>query len=171
MPADDAFVTAALAEIYLGQEMLSEARRVIRRLVAREPDDPHVRQLAERLRSLRDSGRNTPCAAEPRGRDFVELARDEDTLHMTWEITADGAALAKRSVRFSGSCVVRLFTAAPGPRGVRTGARDIEVEIGALEIDLRGLPRPAVHVAAAGYLARTGVFIPLAESAPLVVER
>jgi len=52
---------------------------------------------------------------------------------------------------------------------VRTSTLDIEAGLLAARLDLPGLPRPAVYVAAVGFLANTGEFLPLARTEPLTV--
>jgi hypothetical protein len=158
------FVTVSMAEILLAQDLWKEAAEVVEVLAAREPVDPRVPELMRRLeqRSLQGELEQRPVDAE--GRDRIALALTAAGLHLTWELTDAGLALARRSVRYSGVMIVRLFTAVAGPRGVRSGTRDIEVALPAGEIDLSGVPLSAVCVAAAGYLGRNGVFAPLARS-------
>ncbi|MCP4606701.1 MAG: hypothetical protein GY847_40370 [Proteobacteria bacterium] len=164
---DPFFVTAAMAEILISQNLAEEARRVTDQLSEREGESPRVIALYERLDEM--SKQIDPIPAEPRGRDSVTVAIEGKTLKVGWEITEDGLALARRKVRYSGHSVLRLFSAVPGPRGVRTSTQDIELELSAASLDLNGLPHPAVHVAAVGFLGNTGEFVPLARSEPLVV--
>jgi hypothetical protein len=158
------FATVSMAEILLAQDLWKEAAEVVEVLAARELVDPRLHELKRRIeqRSLRGELEQRPVDAA--GRDRIALALTDAGLGLTWELTDAGLALARRSVRYSGVTIVRLFTAVAGPRGVRTGTRDIEVELPAGELDLLGVPSSAVYVAAAGYLGRNGVFAPLARS-------
>jgi hypothetical protein len=113
-------------------------------------------------------GEREPNPIAPKDVDFISLKLSLKTLHMAWEVKEESIALAKRKVRYAGQCIVRLFSAVPGPRGVRTSTKDISVDAGAAQIELEGLPCPAVHVAAVGFLSKTGEFVPLAESESVV---
>jgi hypothetical protein len=160
------FTTAAMAEILLGQELVREASEIIERLRRTDPEDPRVRSLEERLAERLARGETVQIPEPERGADRVALAFDSGALSASWELSDAGLALAKRRVRYSGHAIVRLFTAAVGPRGVRKSLADFELKHKAGRVELRGLPRPAVHVAAVGFLGRNGAFVPLARSAP-----
>lgn len=162
------FTTVSMAEILLSQNLVAEARRVLNRLLASDPHNSRVAALTERILELEGKGEVAPIPVAPGGRDRVTLERVGEAVRLTWELTEEGLGIAERAARYSGRPVVRLFTAAPGPRGVRTATRDLDLQPLAAYTDLGGLPRPAVHVAAAGFLANTGSFVPLAESATLV---
>ncbi len=163
------FVTVSMAEILLAQNLVSETEEVVRQLRRSDPDNPRIRALEERLKQVRSA---PPVAQQPlplEGRDTAVLNAGPDAVTLAWELTDEGLALARRRALYSGRSIARLFTAAPGPRGVRTATRDIEIAHPAAKVVLRGLPLPAVHVAAVGFLANTGVFVPLARSESLVV--
>jgi hypothetical protein len=164
------FVTVSMAEILLAQNLVEETRAVVVQLLKSDPQNPRVKALAERLRQVMKATDDTPTAIPPQGRDYITLEWD-GALRLRWELTRDGLDIAKAEVRYLGNPNVRLFTAQPGPRGVRTASLDIEAEPPAGEHSRPGLPVPAVHVAAAGFLARTGRFLPLARSEPLLVTR
>jgi hypothetical protein len=161
------FVTVAMAEILLDQALVEEARKVIEELRTARGDDPKVLGLVERLEA---TGRPAePIPVTPLGRDRSSLTEHNGVLTAEWELTEGGLALARRRARYSGVRIIRLFSAAPGPRGVRSATRDTEVALLAGRLELRGLPRPAVHVLAVGFLSHTGQFVPLARSEPLTV--
>lgn len=159
------FPTIAMAEILLGQKMLGDARRIVEDLLSRDPQNSRVLALSKRLKELCREIEPTPI--EPRGRDSVALAKADSTLSVTWELTDQGLELARRKARYSGQPILRLFSAIPGPRGVRTSTRDMEIKLPAASLILPGLPTTAVHVASVGYLANTGEYVPLAQSDPL----
>lgn len=160
------YVTVAMAEILLSQNLATESARVIGKL-QKENNSPKVQALAQRLTELNHTPEPVPL--EPANRDAIQLSCEGRTLTIRWEMTKESLAMAKRVVRYSGHKVVRIFSAVPGPRGVRTWTRDITLSHLAARLDLRGLPNPAVHVAAVGYLCNTGQFVPLARSQPLVI--
>jgi hypothetical protein len=160
-----------MAEILLAQDLWKEAAEVVGALLSRQPIDPRVPDLARRLELRSAQGDVEQRPVDARGGDRAGLLRTESGLRLTWELTDDGLALARRVARYSGVSIVRLFTAITGPRGVRTGRRDIEVDLRAGQIELIGVPRSAVCVAAAGFLARSGVFVPLARSETVGGER
>jgi len=163
------FVTVAMAEILLNQNLVDEARAVVEQLRARKEDDPKLAGLVARLATI---GRNAdPVPLTPSGSDRALLVLREGTLEAEWELTEEGLALARRRARYSGVRVLRLFTAASGPRGVRSTTRDVEIDLPAARLELHGLPAPAVHVLAVGFLSHTGEFVPLARSEPLSVSR
>jgi hypothetical protein len=165
---NEIFVTTAMAEILLNQHMLAEARRIIEQLLENEPENPRHVALNHRLHAMVHHGEREPKPIPSSDRDFVILKRRSDTLQMEWELKEESIALAQRKARYAGQNVVRLFSAVPGPRGVRTSTRDITIGVGAAHVEMTGLPCPAVHVAAAGFLSKTGEFIPLAESETVV---
>ncbi len=162
------FVTTAMAEILLNQNMLAEARKIIEQLIENEPENPRHIALGQRLKAMVNHGERDPIPTTPKGSDFVSLSGGEKTLHVAWEVMDESVALAKRKARYAGQCIVRLFSAVPGPRGVRKSTKDITINPGAARIELTGLPFPAVHVAAVGFLSNTGEFVPLAESETIV---
>jgi len=160
------FTTAAMAEILLGQELVREAAEIIEQLKRAHPEDPRVRSLEERLFERLSRGETVQTPIPEEGVDRVFLAVERGALAATWELSDEGLAIAKRKVRYSGHAVVRLFTAAVGPRGVRKAIVDLEIKHKAGRMELGGLVRPAVHVAAVGFLGRNGAFVPLARSSP-----
>lgn len=166
---DLVFATVSMAEILLAQNLVSETAKVVARLQKIDPANPRVIALAKRLKEMEKAGSAGAVAIEARGVDYVALERKDGPLLLRWELTGEGLAIAKAAARFSGTRVLRLFTAQPGPRGVRTASRDIGVTHAAGEMLCYGLPETAVHVGAIGYLANTGVFVPLARSEPCVV--
>jgi len=157
----------ALAEILLDQGLLAEARGMLERLQQERPGDGRIGGLLRRLVERERAGEPEQRPAERRGRDAVTLVVAGSDLEIRWELTEAGLDLARRAARCSGSPVVRLSTVTSGPRGVRRSFRDIALAHSCGSTRLAGLPRPAVHVAAAGFLARSGVFVPLAASAPV----
>jgi hypothetical protein len=165
---NEIFVTTAMAEILLNQHMLTEARRVIEQLLENEPENPRHIALEHRLQAMVRHGEREPKPIPSRDQDFIALKLSPNTLQMDWELKEESIALAQRKARYGGQNVVRLFSAVSGPRGVRTSTRDIAIGVGAAHIEITGLPCPAVHVAAAGFLSKTGEFVPLAESEPIV---
>jgi len=159
------FATLAMAEILLGQELLAEAREVLAEVARVSPDEPRLAALGLRCDELaRQSGELVGIALE--GRDRVLLSLVDGTLAVEWEATAAGLELARRVARYSGQTTVRIFSAALGPRGVRCTVKDVPARRDAGRIRLAGLARPAVHVAAVGFLAHSGRFVPLAGSGP-----
>jgi hypothetical protein len=166
---DLVFVTVSMAEILLSQNLVTETEKVVLQLQKSDPENPKVIELAKRLQSVKGSPVDDQIPADPRGRDDVKVTYREAALHLAWELTDEGVAVARARARYSGSRIVRLLTASPGHRGVRTMIRDIHIRPSAGRIALRGLPAPAVYVAAVGYLANTGLFVPMARSAPLTV--
>jgi hypothetical protein len=169
-PIDEPFATVTLAQILLGQDLLDEARQMIEQLERRRPDDPRVAALAARARRRLEQGEIEQRSAASEGRDRIALALAEGALEISWELTDAGAALGRRIVRYSGHEVVRLFTALAGPRGVRRHSRDIELDHRAGRLELFGVPRGGVFVAALGFRGLNGVFVPLATSVLLVDE-
>jgi hypothetical protein len=165
---NEIFVTTAMAEILLSQHMLTEARRVIEQLLENEPENPRHIALEHRLQSMVRHGEREPKPIPSRDQDFIALKLSPNTLQMDWELKEESIALAQRKARYAGQNIVRLFSAVPGPRGVRTSTRDITIGVGAAHIEITGLPCPAVHVAATGFLSKTGEFVPLAQSEPIV---
>jgi hypothetical protein len=161
------FTTAAMAEILLGQDLVREAAEVIERLERTHGRDPRVERLRHRLGERLARGEAVQVPIPELGADRVALAVEGGALRATWELSDAGLAIAKRRVRYSGHAVVRLFTATVGPRGVRRALVDFEIRHKAGRVDLGGLPRPAVHVAAVGFLGRSGAFVPLARSVPV----
>ena len=163
------FVTVAMAEILLNQNLTDDARTVIDELLHREPDNPRVAALKKRLEEIPGYGSLEEVPMAPADKDTIMLETRNQTVRIEWTATEKGLALARRRVRYSGKTLVRLFSAVRGPRGVRTATRDLAISHLTARLDLNGLPRPAVHVAAVGFLANTGEFVPLARSEPLVV--
>ena len=163
------YATASMAEVFLSQNLVSEAQKVIAALQETDPSNPRLPALVLRLEEMR---RSTPSVLPPpaaAGVDRVALIAETTGIGLEWEITEAGLAMAERAVRYSGRTIVRLFTAAAGPRGVRTQLRDIDVQELIGRTILYGLPRPSVHTAAVGYLANTGVFVSAAQSPSLKV--
>jgi hypothetical protein len=158
-----------MAEILLLQDQLDEAQTVIETLEQRSPQDPRVVALRARLDRRRGIGDPVQSAVAPTGVDQISLAPVDGVLRIDWELTPDGLDLARRRVRYSGRTVIRLFTAAPGPRGVRTTVRDIEAQIPTGAMNLAGTPGWAVHTAAVGFLGHNGEFVPMARALPLSV--
>jgi hypothetical protein len=168
MSDDPIFVTVSMAEILLDQDMIEEAGKMVAQLLKREPNNSRVQALKVRLDGF-TAGESIP--RKPQGIDGISIENLESGLRMVWELTTSSLELVGRQVRYSGCNVIRLFTAAPGPRGVRTTTRDIQIEIPAGQLDLSGLPSPAVFVAAVGFLANTGTFVPLARSIVLAAAK
>jgi hypothetical protein len=162
------FVTVAMVEILLSQQLLDEAEPLIAALTEKTPDDPRILVLRRRIEALRNQGPLEPVPVDETGMDRIRLTPSDRGLGVVWEVIDASLALARRRARYSGRPVVRLFSAVPGPRGVRHGIRDLAIEPGAAGLDWPGLPAPAVHVAAVGFLANTGEFVPLAHSDPIV---
>ncbi len=160
------FYTVAMAEILLIQDLLEDASHVLERLLETSPDDDRVKKLAARIWERKNLGELEQRPMEEVGHDNIELDLNGETLDVLWELTDDGLAIARRKVRYSGHAIVRLFTAATGPRGVRTTTRDLAIEHTTAGVSLGGFPRSAVHVAAVGFLGRNGAFVPLARSLP-----
>ena len=165
-PVAEPLATVALAGILLDQGLLPEAREMLDRLARKRPGDERIPHLLERLSELEGSGEQAQEPMEGGGTDTVALAVRGRDLELRWELTEAGLALAGRTARCSGAPVVRLLTVNTGPRGARKTWRDIALLHPCGRLLLCGLPRPAVHVAAAGFLARSGVFVPLTTSAP-----
>ncbi len=156
-----------MAEILINQHLVDEARQVLDELRSRSTDNKRIDTLSKRIDDL--SAQTEPVPSEPRGEDAVRVTLSDEAIQLMWELTGDGLDLARAYARYSGRNIVRLFSAVPGPRGVRTLSRDIDIKHAAATLVLHGLPRPAVHVAAVGFLANTGLFVPLAQSEPLAV--
>lgn len=164
------FATVSMAEILLAQNMLLETRMVVEELLKSDPHNPRIIALFDRLQEVEKGELPKPVALAEMGMERIELSQDNRAMKIAFEITEKGMTIAKRSARYMGRPVVRIFTASPGPRGVRTVTRDIDVSIGAAAFNLFGMQRPAVHVAAVGYLANTGVFVAMSRTQkPLVV--
>lgn len=163
------YATISMAEILLSQNLASEAEKVIRALEKKNPFDPHVQSLVGRLKELLRPPNADASLPSLTGIDRVWLRNADPGLCVGWELTEAGLLMAKRTVRYSGRAVVRLFTAAMGQRGVRTQLRDIDISLPAGQTVLAGMPRPAVHAAAVGYLANTGQFVSCAQSPSLKV--
>lgn len=161
---DPPFATVAMAEILLAQDLWQEAQAVLDVLLEQQPADPRVVDLRQRLEQRSRLGDIEQEPVTAAGEDRIALELDDKGLRVTWELTAGGLEIARRAVRYSGRSIVRLFTAIAGPRGVRTGIRDIELDLEAGWIALPGVPLPAVYTAAVGFLCRNGVFVPLSRS-------
>jgi hypothetical protein len=153
-----------MAEILLAQDLWQEAAAVVETLLERDQVDPRVAELERRLAQRSSHGEIEQQPVAPAGVDRVVLELADERLRLTWELTPEGVELARRAVRYSGREIVRLFTAIAGPRGVRTGTRDVELSLPAGRVELLGVPLRAVYVAAVGYLGLSGVFLPLARS-------
>lgn len=166
-PPDVPFTTVAMAEILMVQDLVKEASEVIARLEDQHPGDERVHALRKRMSERMCLGVSTQNPVPATGVDRIALFFKEDTLHLEWELTPSGLELAKRVVRYSGQSIIRLFTAAPGPRGVRTTIRDIELERSLGGQEISGTPSGAVHTAAVGFLGRNGAFVPMARSLPI----
>ncbi|MBN2715352.1 MAG: hypothetical protein JXX14_05825 [Deltaproteobacteria bacterium] len=164
---DATFTTVAMAEILMVQDLVKEASEVIARLEQTHPDDERVKALRRRMSQKMGMGLKSQCPAVEKGFDRIHLHFSDDTLHIEWELTDDGLALAKRTVRYSGFSIVRLFSAVPGPRGVRTSVRDLILELNTGQQDISGTAKGAVHTAAVGFLGRNGAFVPMARALPI----
>lgn len=165
--SDVPFTTVAMAEILMIQDLIKEASEVIERLELLHPDDERVKALRQRMSQKMGLGLKSQTPVPPQNSDRIALQFNDDLLQIEWELTPEGLDLAKRTVRYSGHSIVRLFSAAPGPRGVRTSVRDLflELEVGRQEVC--GTVRDAVHTAAVGFLGRNGAFIPMARALPI----
>ncbi len=158
------FATVTMAEILLGQDMIAEAAEVIDRLVDERGNDARVVELFERIRERSAQGEVSQDSIARKMVDHIEIESRDGVLRISFELTDQGLAMARRKVRYSGHAIVRLFTASTGPRGVRKNTRDIEILHPAAQFDIHGLPRSSVHVSAIGFLGRNGAFVPLARS-------
>jgi hypothetical protein len=168
-PKSSMYATASMAEILLSQNLVSQARKVIETLQEKEPDNPRTAALVLRLEEMLRGAFAESSPPAPMSIDRVALCKEDMGLGLEWELTDGGLRIAKQAARYSGRPIVRLFTASAGPRGVRTQLRDIDISALLGKTILFGLPRPAVHVAAVGYLANTGVFVSSAQSPSLKV--
>lgn len=166
---DRVFATAAMAEILLSQNLLDQARQVVDELGETEPENPRIPELKRRIEELAHRSGHDTAVLEPIGRDSISLELSDGALRVYWELTEKGLGLARHKAKYSGVPIVRLFTASVGPRGVRTGSRDHEIDKLCARRDFYGMPRPATHVAAVGFLANTGEFVPMARSDVLTV--
>lgn len=158
-----------MAEILLSQNLLEQARRVVEELIATDPKNPRIPELARRIEELAQRSGHETVPLEPIGKDSIYLELSGGSVRVYWELTERGLVLARNKAIYSGTPIVRLFTAALGPRGVRTGSRDHEIDKLCARRDFFGMPRPAAHVAAVGFLANTGEFVPMAQSSVLKV--
>lgn len=158
------FFTVAMAEILLDQDMIAEAAEVIDRLVEEQGSDARVLELLQRVRDRLAQGEVSQDSIARKMVDRIEIDSSNGMLRISFEVTDQGLAIARRKVRYSGHSIVRLFTASAGPRGVRKNTRDIEILHPAAQFDIHGLPKSSVHVAAIGFLGRNGAFVPLARS-------
>ena len=156
-----------MVEILLGQNLIHDAKKIINQLAVEQGETPRICELRERLRAV--SNPPDPTPTEPQGKNQIRLVDQLPNLIVEWEITPAGLELGKRVAKYSGHGIVRLFTASPGPRGVRTSYQDIPADPAAAKVILPGLPKLAVHVAAVGFLCNTGEFIPLLRTEPLEV--
>jgi hypothetical protein len=157
--SEDLFATYAMVEILLGQNLFQDAAKVLRQLERTHGHTPYIQDLKARIKLL--SHPPLPVAIEHQGENRVRLTDLDSHMHIEWELTGEGLEMAHRIAKYSGRAIVRLFTAAPGRRGVRTSYQDWDAAPLAAELMLVGLPRPAVFVAAAGFLCNTGEFVPL----------
>jgi hypothetical protein len=164
------FATLAMAEILLAQDLWAEAEDALDAFAKRHPRDPRIAEIGRRIAARAADGAAEEVALEPRGVDRVCIGVAGASLRVEWEVTGDGIAMARRAVGYSGTTVLRLFSASRGPRGVRCTTRDLGVASPSARVDLPGLHRPAVHVAAVGFLGNNGRFVPVARSATLGVE-
>ncbi len=165
------FVTVSMAEILLDQELVVDAGKVIEQLLEKAPANPRILALDQRLKDILKQGPLVQVPIAPKDSNSVTIEKNDTLLKLEWEVTENGLAFAKRVVRYSGQTILRLFSAVPGPRGVRTSTRDIELDHLSAEMSLLGLPYPGVFVAAVGYLGNTGEFVPLAHSESLMVSK
>ena len=165
--SDVPFTTVAMAEILMVQDLVKEASEVIARLEIQHPDDERVRELRKRMSQKMGLGLKPQVPATASHLDRIMLQFKEDILHIEWELTPSGLDLAKRTVRYSGNSIIRLFSAAPGPRGVRTTVRDLFLELNVGSQEISGTARGAVHTAAVGFLGRNGAFVPMARALPV----
>ncbi|MBN2341804.1 MAG: hypothetical protein JXX29_10660 [Deltaproteobacteria bacterium] len=166
-PPSVPFTTVAMAEILMVQDLIKEASEVISRLEQQHPDDERVKALRKRMSEKMGLGMPEQHPSAARGIDRIELFFTEGSLCMEWELTDEGLALAKRVVRYSGHTIIRLFTAAPGPRGVRTTIQDIAIELAVGQQEISGTATGAVFTAAIGFLGRNGAFVPMARALPV----
>lgn len=161
------FDTVAMAQILLDQHMMEEASEMIRRLVESSSEDPRTAALLARIEEKTRLGETEQVEVARQGIDSMILRRGPGSIEAGWELTDEGLGIARRRVRYSGIPIIRLFTAAAGPRGVRKTYNDVElVRLCARQV-FPGLPRPAIHVAAVGFLGNNGAFVPLARSTTL----
>lgn len=164
------FATSQMAEILIEQNLMDEARALIDLMIEKDPTDPRVVSIARRLDEI-GAGRDVEqIPAEPTGNTFVSLVESDNALRVSWEVAEQRLTIAKNKVGYSGRAVLRLFSAVFRPRGVRKAFRDIELNHMAASLKLTGLPKPALHLAAVGFLGNTGEFVPVARSTPLDVD-
>ena len=161
------FDTVAMAEILMVQDLVKEASAVIARLEKEHPEDDRVKALRKRMSQRMGLGLKSQIPVPAKGEDRVSLAWVDETLRVEWELTPEGLDLAKRTVRYSGFSIIRLFTAAPGPRGVRTMVRDLFLDLETGQLEISGTIGGAVHTAAIGFLGRNGAFVPMARALPV----
>jgi hypothetical protein len=164
------YATVSMAEVLLSQNLIQEATHVISCLEETEPSDPRVKLLSQRLHEMLSPRPVDSFDLLSVGVDRICLSLVKTGIQIEWELTEAGLVIAKRAVRYSGRSIVRIFTASAGQRGVRTQVRDIEIPSLLGRTLLAGMPRPAVHVGAVGYLANTGVFMSSAQSSSLKVD-
>lgn len=164
------FNTVSMAEILLSQNLVQETQEVIADLKDKKQGDPTIVTLEKRVESLSQTAEPRARPQPARGFDRVDISYAKRVLAVEYELTENSLMGAKKVARYSGYEIIRLFTASPGPRGVRTNTRDIKISSNAAVLEIRGLPFKAVHVAAIGFLAHTGLFVPVARSSPLVIE-
>jgi hypothetical protein len=162
------YTTAAMAEILLSQDMLRDAEAVIATLEKEHPGDQRVQLLRQRLNDRQGGGEPVQRPEEPMGTDRLTMALDRTQLQVSWELSDDGLALARRQVRYSGQTILRLFIAQPGPRGVRTLTRDFDLAHHCGSCTFSGMPALAAFTAAIGFLGRNGHFVPMARAVPVV---
>ena len=165
------FNTVSMAEILLSQNLVQETQKVIADLKDKNKSDPTIVTLEKRVESLSQTTEPIARPQPARGFDRIDISCAKRVLTIEFELTEHSLLGAKKVARYSGYEIIRLFTASPGPRGVRTNTRDIKIPSHAAVLEIRGLPFKAVHVAAIGFLAHTGFFVPVARSSPLVIEK
>ncbi|MBN2802157.1 MAG: tetratricopeptide repeat protein [Deltaproteobacteria bacterium] len=164
---ESTFVTVAMAEILLTQNQLDKAEEMINTLYKISPDDERVILLKERLALKKSSDNEVFNKNTPLEKDSVALSLNSDSLLVDFELTDEGLAIAKRAVRYSGRAILRLFTAAPGPRGVRTSIRDFELTETCASFKVAGIPQKGVFAASVGFLGHSGLFVPMARALPV----
>ncbi len=165
--SEGTFITVAMAEILLSQNQMSKAAKMIKLLHKRNPFDARVEALKERLAKKKDTDEQIQKQVGATGKDRLELHLFPDNITVLFELTNNSLDIAKREVRYSGKAILRLFTAAPGPRGVRTTLKDFELEYNCASFKIAGLPKYAVYACSAGFLGHSGLYIPMIRAVPV----